>query len=200
MLTWSCDSKATTSKGDARCCARALAGLVAGLVLAAPALAWVYTYEAVVAPSSISWERIVAGTPERRLENGWLIETLEYGDRDFYRYQLGGISSLLVDRFFVEWRAVTDNPEWLIDEYQVPTVVVAGGNGPAFYHVVMTESAAALFRDVKFPLLVVPVSVGDPHTYRIEAYANEYVWYIDGMVVDSGLSQGPYPDPTARLT
>ena len=143
------------------------------------------------------FERIVFGTPERRLEDGWFFQTLQQQQRDSYHYDIGFAS--LVGGFFVEWRAVTDNPEWLIDEWQVPGFVVAGGNAGVSYHVVMTESAAVLLRDVFIPRVIVPISVGEPHTYRIEVLADEYVWYIDGVQVDSGFPEGAYPDPNAVL-
>jgi hypothetical protein len=170
--------------------------LVAALSLTAPALAFVYSYEGLGFPNPLAWQRTVYGTPERRLENGWLILTVKEGDKDTYRYDLGGIGSL-VGRFFVEWRAMTDYPEWLIYEWQTPAAAAAGGQGGVLYHVVMTESAAVLLRDIFIPRVIVPISVGEPHTYRIEVYADQYVWYIDGVVAGSGVPEGPYPDPNA---
>jgi len=199
MFTLSSESKAEKPQRVERAgrCPGLLSGLVASLFLAAPAFAFVYGEEFDFFPWPGAWQRIVSGTPERRVENGWLIETLEPHEQDFYRYDLGGISSL-VGRFFLEWRAVTDNPEWLIYESQVPAVVVAGGMGGSIYHVVMTESAAVLFRDAFIPWVVVPVSTG-VHTYRVEVYNDAYLWYVDGLVVDSGVPEGPYPDPNAQI-
>jgi hypothetical protein len=71
--------------------------------------------------------------------------------------------------------------------------------GGSIYHVVMTESAAVLLRDIFIPRVIVPISVGEPHTYRIEVYADEYLWYIDGVIVDSGVPEAPYPDPNAQI-
>jgi len=171
--------------------------LLAGLGVPAPAQ--VITYEGVVAPDPSPWQRIATSNVDRRLHSGWLTQTIEGEETDLYRCNIGGIGGL-VGRFFLEWRAITDNPERLIYEWQVPTVIVAGGNGPGFYHVVMTESAAVLFRDINIPWVVVSFSIDNPHTYRVEVFADEYVWYIDGVVVDSGVPEGPYPDPTARVT
>jgi hypothetical protein len=155
--------------------------LVAALSLTAPALAFVFSYEAVVYPNPPAWQRTVDGTPERRLENGWLILTVEEGDQDSYYYDIG--FSGLVGRFFAEWRAVTNSPAWLIEKWQAPAVLSCGGQGATFYHVVMTESAAVLLRDVFIPRVIVPISAGQPHTYRVEVFANQYLWYIDGVVV-----------------
>lgn len=178
-------------------CAWSFAALVAGLGV--PALAQVITYEGVVAPDPSHWERVATSNVERSLDNGWLTQVIEGEELDEYRCNIGGIGGL-VGRFFFEWRAITDNPEWLIYKFQVPTVVVAGGNVGVIYHVVMTESAAVLYRDINIPWVVVSFSVDEPHTYRVEVFADEYVWYVDGVVVDSGVPEGPYPDPNARIT
>lgn len=103
----------------------------------------------------------------------------------------------LVGRFFVEWRVITDNPEWLIDEWQVPTVVSAAGKAGVLHHTVMTESAAVLLRDVVIPRVIASISIELPHVYRVEVFADEYIWYIDGVVIDSGTPEGAYPDPNA---
>ncbi len=203
MFTLSFDSalktRSVTRSMRRRAWRLAAVTLVPGL--GAPAHGQVITYEGNVFPETLSWQRLPAGANEgqRTLGDGWFIQTLQEHDQDYYRYNIGSMTSL-TGRFFVEWRAVTDNPEWLIDEWQVPTVVVAGGNGPGFYHVVMTESAAVLYRDINIPWVVVPFSIDEPHTYRVDVFADQYVWYIDGVVVDHGLPEGPYPDPTARLS
>ncbi len=182
---------------SSRRAARLLTALLVAVCLAGPALAFVLNYEAIGLPEDSGWERIVFGTPERTLEGGWFVHTLQQQQRDAYRYNIGGISGL-AGRFFMEWRAVTDNPEWLIDEWQVPAAVASGGNAGVLYHVVMTESAAVLLRDIFIPRVIVPITQG-AHTYRIEVFPDEYIWYIDGVVVDSGVPEGPYPDPNARL-
>lgn len=170
--------------------------LVAGLGVPAPAQ--VITYEGNVFPEEVGWLRLIGVAPDRRLENGWFIQTLQESTKESYRYDIGGLTSL-IGSSFVEWRAVTDNPEWLIDEWQVPAVVSAAGRAASLYHTVMTESAAVLLRDVVIPRVIVPVSVGTPHVYRVEVFPDEYIWYIDGVVTDSGIPEGPYPDPDAFL-
>ncbi|MEK6676903.1 MAG: hypothetical protein AABZ47_14780 [Planctomycetota bacterium] len=160
--------------------------------------AQVVTYEGTVFPEARGWQRLSAAAPKRQLEDGWLIQSLPNPARDSYRYNIGGMTSL-VGRFFVEWRVVTDNPEWLIDEWQVPAVVSAGGRAGVLHHTVMTESAAVLLRDISIPRVIAPISVSEPHTYRIELFADKYIWYIDGVVTDSGIPEGVYPDPDAFL-
>jgi hypothetical protein len=137
-------------------------------------------------------------TPERGLQDGWLTQWLPEPAQDYYRYDIGGMTSL-VGRFFVEWLAVTDNPSWLIDEWQVPTVVSAAGRAGVLHHTVMTESAAVLLRDIFIPRVIAPISIGLPHVYRVEVFADEYIWYFDGVVADSGFPEGAYPDSNAFL-
>jgi hypothetical protein len=161
----------------------------------APAHAQVVTYEANDFPEQFGWERR-NNWPDRMVENGWFIQTFREEGQDFYRYDIGGISGL-VGRFFVEWRAMSNYPEWLIYEWQTPAALSSAGRAASLYHVVMTESAAVLLRDVSIPRVIVPISVGEPHTYRVEVYADEYIWYTDGAVEDSGVPEGPYPDLNA---
>ena len=154
-------------------------------------------YEGDVFPEQVYWERLSTGG-ERSIENGWFVQSAwPGGGQDFYRM---GIGSFALGRFFLEWRAVTDNPAWLIDEWQTPASAVAGGTGEATYHTVFTESAAALYRDVAIPRVIPPVSIGSPHVYRLEVFLEEYIWYIDGVVVDQGSPIWPYPGQHAVIT
>jgi hypothetical protein len=168
------------------------------MIVSLEARAQVITYEGNVFPEAVGWQRLDVGI-ERSLKDGWFIHSLRQQEQDFYRYDTGGISGL-TDHFFVEWRAITDNPQWLIDEWQVPAVVAPGGTRGVNYHVVMTESAAVLLRDIFIPRVIVPINVGEPHTYRIVVLPDAYVWYIDGVLADTGVPEGPFPDPTATLT
>ncbi len=179
-----------------RACVLAAVALVASL--GGPAPAQVITYEANSFPEEVGWERRPPGAPhgDRWLEDGWLIQWLSEPAQDYYRYDIGGVTQL-VGRFFVEWRAITENPSWLIDEWQVPAVVSAAGQGASLYHTVMTESAAVLLRDVIIPRVIAPISIDLPHVYRVEVFPDEYIWYVDGIVADSGIPEGRYPDPNA---
>ncbi len=104
------------------------------------------------------------------------------------------------ESFFVEWRMITDNPAWLIEEWQVPTVVVAGGNGPGFYHTVMTADLVRLLRSLSLPLVFAEIEPGTAHAYRLELFGDQlYVMFVDGEIVETGVPEGAYPDPTARL-
>jgi hypothetical protein len=169
--------------------------------------AQVIVYEGDVYPEETGWERRPLGNPqgERSLEGGWFIQTVRLpagwpeptGEFDFYRMPLTTFAG--ADAFFVEWRAVTDNPSWLLSLNAVPTVVSAAGSGAAFYHTTMTSERVQFFRDTKFPLVFVDITSGTPHEYRLEVRTVSYAWYIDGVVVESGKPQGPYPYPSAFL-
>ena len=179
---------------------------VAILCASSPAQSNVRTFEGDAYPEEVGWERLPVGANdgERALKNGWFIQTVRLpegwpgptGEFQFYRMELDRFVG--VDAFFVEWRAITDNPGWLIDPLQVVTVVSAGGESGVVYHTVMTDSAAALSR-FYFPRTVAPISPGEPHTYRVEVYPDLYIWYIDGVVAASGLPEGPYPDANAAI-
>ena len=186
------------TRGVARRCAWPFAALLRGLAVCGIAHAQVISYEGVVAPEPSPWQRIATSNVERSLKSGWLTQVIEGEETDLYQCSIGDIGGL-VGRFFVEWRAITDNPSWLIDQWQVPAVVAASGKAASLYHTVFTESAVAFLRDVSIPRVIVPISVGDPHTYRVEVFAHEYVWYVDGVVANTGIPEGPYPDPNAFL-
>jgi len=173
--------------------------LALAMIVSLEARAQVIIYEGNTFPEALGWERISGGPFERRLEDGSLILSFTEPAQDFYRKDIGGISSL-VDRYFIEWRAETDNPEWLIEEWQTPVAVASGGRTGVLYHTVMTESAVAFLRDISIPRVIVPISFDEPHTYRVEVFPNEYFWYIDGALMDNGIPEGPYPDEDASIT
>lgn len=197
MFTLSFDSASGTRYAARRVRRRAwpFAPFLMAFAVCGVAPAQVITYEGSIFPETLGWQRFSGTAPQRNVDGGWLIQTIEHG-QDYYRYDIGGMTGL-VGRFFVEWRAVTDNPEWLIYEWQVPAVVSAAGRAASLYHTVMTESAAVLLRDNFIPRVIVPISIGLPHVYRVDVFPDKYLWYIDGVVIDSGVPEGSYPDPDA---
>lgn len=170
--------------------------------------AQVVTYEASVFPELEGWEHRLADTPgaDRSLDDGWFVQSLDLpdgwpeptGDADFYKRSLSEFVD--VDQFFIEWRAVTDNPSWLLDHSQVPAVVSAAGNMGVVYHTTLTDSKTQLFRTTSIPLVFVEVLPGEPHVYRVEMRGSDsFAWFIDGTIVETGVPRNPYPDPTAFL-
>ncbi len=173
-----------------------------------PIVAQVVTFEGNSFPETEGWQRLPESDPhgERALEGGWLVQSVGLpegwpgptGDGDIYRMELTQFTG--VESFFVEWRAITDNPSWLIESWQTPAAVAAGGNAASLYHTVMTDSAAAFLRDISIPRVIVPVTVESAHVYRVEVFSGAYYfWYIDGLVVNNGTPEGPYPDANASL-
>jgi len=167
----------------------------------------VVVYECDVLPESAGWEREIAGTPgaEREIADGWFVQTVDLpngwtgpdGDFDGYRVTLSAFAA--ADTFFVEWRAITDNPGWLLDKDATPVAVSAAGNTPS-YHTTSTADAIQLRHTVTVPDIVVPVVPDVPHTVRLEfPTSNSYTWYLDGQEVVSGTSTAPYPDTSSFL-
>lgn len=156
---------------------------------------WRYDYF----PELVGWEEDPDPPPgERRIEEGWYIQCLGPAwESSFFRRRIDRFQG--VDGFFVEWRAVNDSPAWLAEDLQVPAIMSAYGQAASWYRITFADSAAVLWRDPFLPYVVAEVSPGVPHIYRLEVHPDEYIWYIDGMVVDSGLPQGPYPDANAAL-
>ena len=162
-------------------------------------------YEGNVLPEQQHWQLQPPGPAEGelRVEDGWFIQTVRddgqgtSGEYNFHRKELDEFVG--TGSFFVEWRAITDNPAWLIDARQAPAGLSLAGQAGVLYRTVLTESASELLRDVLLPRVVVPVTVNEPHIYRVELYPDEYIWYVDGIVADSGTPEGPYPDQNGFL-
>ena len=180
---------------------------VAFLVLAVlPGLATAdtVTYHGDVFPEEVGWERRLADTfgAERSLNNGWLLQFVDLpagwpgpmGNAEFYRRSLEDFAG--AEAFFLEWRVETDAPRYILDRSGVPVVVSLGGTSTAHYHTTITDTRVQLFRDTAIPLAFVDIAPGEPHTYRLELRGSEsYAWFVDGVVVDTGVPEGTYPNP-----
>jgi len=167
----------------------------------------VVAYECDVLPEFAGWERELAGTPgaEREIADGWLVQMVDLpvgwtgpdGDFDGYRVALSAFAD--ADAFFVEWRAITDNPGWLLDKDAVPVAVSAAGNTPS-YHTTLTADTVRIQHSVTAPRIMIPVTAGLPHTLRVEIRRSTSVaWYIDGHEVERRTPLAPYPDASAFL-
>jgi hypothetical protein len=158
-------------------------------------------------PETVGWERRPHDNPQgdRLLRDGWFVQTVRLpdgwpgptGEFDFYRMPLTAFVG--VDRFFVEWRAITDNPTWLLDLFQVPAVVSASGNSST-YHTTMTDGMIRVLGRGFVPFTAIDVEPGVAHFYRVEIDGTKsFTWFVDGQVVESGIPHAAYPDPTAFL-
>ena len=163
----------------------------------------VIRYECNLLPEETGWRRVPAGQVqgERRVENGWYIQTLSVANGGSQSFFEGDIDVFEREpEFFVEWRAINDGPARLVEVGDITASMSAYGQADSWYRTTFGDSAAALFRDPFLPFVVADTSPGVPHIYRLEVYMDEYLWYIDGVVADSGVPEGPYPDANAGLS
>ena len=56
-----------------------------------------------------------------------------------------------------------------------------------------------LLRDPHIPILFFDIDPEVPHTYRLELQPGTYTVYIDGEIVDAGVSEGPYPTADSTI-
>ncbi len=166
----------------------------------------VITYEGNEFPEEAtpSWERLGTFDADRWIEDGTFVHFLElgawapppFGENDVYRRSISEFSGQ--DTFF-QWRVMSDVPAEDVDGS--PTVVSAGGGGSAGYHTTITKSLVRFIRDNPITLVAYfDISPDVMHTYRIEITdAFNYVYYLDGEVISSGTSLGPYPTASSVL-
>jgi len=171
-------------------------------------------YEGDAFPEDVGWERVLADTfgAERSLDSGFFVQFVDlpegwpgpFGNADFYRRPL--VSFAGKSAFFIEWRVETDAPSSILDSSGTPVAVVGGGTAAANYHFTITDARVRVWRSNFLPILFVDIEPGVTHTYRLELCGqplcaeDEYAWYIDGRLGDSGVAAGPYPNPDSRLT
>ena len=185
-----------------------LLNLVGGMLSAA-----VLTYEGDALPEDVGWERRLAGTfgAERSLDSGFFVQFVDLpdgwpgplGNADFYRRPLAEFAGK--QTFFIDWRVETDAPSSILDSSGTPVVVSAFGTAAANYHFTITDARVQIWRSNFLPILFVDIEPGVPHTYRLELCGqplceeDEYAWYIDGRLGDSGVAEGAYPNPDSML-
>lgn len=154
-------------------------------------------------PDDQGWERMTFCKPLRQLENGWLVQHVEFGncvpgkggEYDYYRYYLNYLTGS--PTFFLEWVSFSDGP---IDEiiYVAPSSIVASSvSGAVSNHFTIADESARYVRDVDdIPHVYAEIDPAVPHTYRLEYHnsgAGWYVWLIDGAIIDEGIPEGPFP-------
>ena len=166
----------------------------------------VASYDGSVYPESAGWERLGTQDAERWLEDGWFYqyprlgewEPGPLGEADFYQRSLAMLAG--AETFFLEWRMETTAPGVLLDTWQTPVVLVAGGSSGTKYHFTVTADRVRVIRDNFLPIITVDVEPDVAHIFRLELVAQEsYAWYIDGHLVDSGAPEGPYPTSSSVL-
>ncbi len=176
------------------------------LVLAPPVLADVFSYECDSFPEDSGWDIVqIYCDPELWIEEGHFFQHVDMcpsdpppgGQKATYRRSLDDFIG--EEEFFIEWVVETD-----ADQSEIPwgggAAFAAGSTGGVNYTFFITRDLVKLNRDNTLPIIFVDIEPG-AHTYRLELYgADLYVWYIDGVVVDSGLPEGAYPSYNPTLT
>ncbi len=159
----------------------------------------VIAYDGTLLPENDGWTRLGTLDAVRSVEDGWFSHTVSIpGQLDAYQRSLAEFAG--TPEFFVEWRVETDADPSLLDSNLTPVVLALGGTSFAYYHVTMTDGRVLLNRSNFLPPVYVSVEGGEPHSYRIELFGDEfYRWLIDGTVVDSGVPVAAYPTSGSEL-
>lgn len=163
-------------------------------------------YDGNVTPDHEGWTviQIVCG-PQLSLNEGWFNQHVELcpgysppgGQSAIYGRSLEDFDG--AGSFFVDWRTQTTAP--------VSELIWGGGVdlslgsfGNTNYHFRIARDQAQLNRDNLLPMPHIDIEPDVPHSYRLELYgAQQYIWYIDGRVVDAGVPEGTYPSYTPRV-
>lgn len=120
-------------------------------------------------------------------------------DSDPRTGQTSGYTTSIADfegtaEFWIEWKVQsTGDSDELI--FGGPCSLGVGNSG-INYSIYMADDQVRFIRDVGlFDVLYFDTQAGVPHTYRLEVFTDAlYLFYIDGVVVDSGLpEQHPVP-------
>ena len=133
------------------------------------------------------------------IEDGWLVQDVDFcpefpppsGQVFGYTKSLAEWDG--VETFWYETRMYTDG-----ESTEFPGIGPANfslwSNGSTNCNFKIARDVARLNRDNVLPIVLVDIEPDVPHTHRVELYGDElYIWYIDGVVVDSGRPQGAYP-------
>jgi len=179
--------------------------LLLGLV-AAPALAQVFSSEFFSNPVSEGWELVLQYCyPQTWNEDGWYHQVLNLeacppgpgGGRDSYRRSLQSLNGAAP--FFTEFRVQTDGDRSEIPG-GAPTVLAMSNNAGVIYHITVSRDLVKFARDVDLPIWFIEIEPGVPHTYRIELYQDRYAFYIDAYLLDDGVVEGPFPAYESLIT
>lgn len=169
-------------------------------------LAQVVNYEAdFLFPEAASraWVRVGTFDATRWLSGGILGIDVDLGvwdpppggEQDLYRRDIPEFQGL---PFFVEWRCRSSAPST-----EIPGTagsVINSTSGAVNYHFTITSDAVRFWRSNSLPILYLPVSVGEYHTFRVEQHSSAlYEVSLDGSLIDSGMPEGDFPTSSARI-
>lgn len=187
------------------CCS----SLLATWLVTAPALGDVFSSEFFSDPVAEGWQPALQHCdPITWTEGGWYYQEL---DED----ACPGPGSGAQDAFVRSVQEFNGHPLWFVEHRVLttgdrseipgaaPTVLAAGNAFGVGYNVTVACDQLKLLRDTDVPVLFFDVQPGIPHVIRLELDNGApaiYRWYIDGLLADEGLAEGPFPAADARVT
>lgn len=142
----------------------------------------------------------------RWLEEGWFYQNVDLGvwapppggEQDTYQRSLAPFIG--EDTFFIEWRMHTDGDSTEIGGV-APASLVTGTSAGVSYHFTIARDQARFIRDNSLRIVFANIDPDVPHTHRRALYgAQSYLWYTDGVLVDSGTPEGAFPTSDVVLS
>jgi hypothetical protein len=185
--------------------------IVAGVALAARGLVLgqVVSYEAISGfpeQEGTGWYQLPRPyQSDRWLADGWLVqysEQVQNGqileeEADSYRRDFP--EQVGLPTWFLQFRVITDTPP--VYEDVGPGAIAAAGHTGVEYHFVIGDSQIRFLRDSFLPLVYANIQPGVPHTFRLELSGTQsYTFWIDSVLIDSGVPEGPYPVSSSFVT
>ncbi len=152
-------------------------------------------------PDELGWDRLLQCNPERWLQDGQLVESLDTECNPLLEYDVyrRSIAEFTGTDFFVQFSMITDGPSSKF-VVQGPATVDLGGLGPVSYHFTIAKDEIRMAWDEKLPWLHIPLAESVPHTFRLELHgAVSFQIFIDDGVVAEGIPEGAYPTPSAKM-
>jgi len=163
-----------------------VAAAIAVSALATAGFSQMVSYECDSFPAEEGWERIIRShPPDRWLDGGRLFFLCEVfapescvGEDEFYRWSLADWDG--VQRFKLEWSAVTDGPRSEILDV-APVSCVASGQRGVLFHTTLANDQVRFLDSVLDPhWLDIQPGV---HVFSLDVYGEYwYEWSIDGEV------------------
>jgi len=157
-------------------------------------------------PEQQGWTRInQAYQSGRWLADGWLVQYSQQvpyqqtvvEEEDNYTRNFPEQAGL--PTWFLQFRVITDTPPVYADVG--PAAIAAGSHTGVLYHFVIGDSQLRFLRDDFLPYVYADIQPGVPHTYRIELRGTQsYTLWIDSVLIDSGVPEGPYPVSSSGIT